>query len=666
MRSRSRLSRLLPLSTLASLTGIVLLSLAGPLAGQVGVWKPLGPEGGTVNVFAAAPADPHVVYAGMEGGGVFRSADDGRSWSPANGGLGNFFVGALAVDPHNPSVVYAGTKGGFYKTVTAGAAWVRFSRGLDSSQPQITALAVDPSTPSRIYAGTLAGLYTSTNGGRRFTLAGGGLPAKAYFSALVAAGNGTVLLGTSAPLGLFKSTDGGATWSDKTAGLHAVRLSFLEHLVEDPSSPGLFYASVESRLFRSLDDGETFEPLSSAPNVTVASLAVSPSGILYDGTVDHGVFRSADRGASFQRVAQSAPGAISPAFIATALATVPDGTLLTGALGRGVLRLETGTRFWRDSSRGLLASTIEDLALDPRAAGTLYAGVLGRGLEKSLDGGASWHDSSTGLAAVGTTLTAASVAVDPLHPERVYAGVESGGLAMSSDGGAHFSKIADFSDLSGLGLCNSPTRLTFAPSSSTLFVGIDFDFRLCNQYSLALRTTNAGKSFQNLPGLSTLDALAFDPAQPSVVYAASMADLFRSTDLGQTFSLYSQGLEQPGISGLLVDLGSSRRLYAGTVLDGVYRSGDRGVHWGPGGPLPAGEVPVLVAEPGTRRLFAGVHGREVYVSADGGSTWQLLGEGLPPGTFGDSLVLDPQHHILYAGTSGSGVYKLELGGSGQR
>jgi photosystem II stability/assembly factor-like uncharacterized protein len=397
----------------------------------------------------------------------------------------------------------------------------------------------------------------------------------------------------------------------------------------------------------------------------VASLAVSPSGTLYDGTVDHGVFKSADRGASFQPVAQSAPGAISPAFIATALAAVPDGPLLTGALGRGVLRLETGTRFWRDSSRGLLASTIEDLALDPRAPGTLYAGVLGRGLEKSLDGGASWHDSSTGLAAVGTTLTATAVAVDPLHPERVYAGVGSGGLAMSSDGGAHFAKIADFSDLSGLGLCNSPTRLTFAPSSSTLFIGVASDFRLCPQYCLALRTSNAGKSFQCLTGLSPLDALAFDPVQPSHVYAASFGDVFSSSDSGQTFSRISQ-LELLGVRSLLVDLGSSRKLYAGTVLGGVYRSGDRGVHWSPGGPLPAGEVPVLVAEPGTRRLFAGVRGREVYVSADGGSTWQLLGEGLPPGTFGDSLVLDAQHHILYAGTSGSGVYKLELGGSGQR
>jgi photosystem II stability/assembly factor-like uncharacterized protein len=666
MRSRSRLSRSLPLSTLASLAGIVLLSLAGPSAAQVGVWKPLGPEGGTVNVFAVAPADPHVVYAGLKGGGVFRSADDGRSWNAANGGLGNFFVGALAVDPHNPSVAYAGTEGGFYKTVTAGAAWVRFGPGLDPSQPRITALAVDPSIPSRIYAGTLAGLYISTNGGRRFALAGGGLPAKAYVSALVAEGSGTVLVGTSAPLGLFKSTDGGATWSDKTAGLHAERLSLFEHLVEDPSSPDIFYASFESGLFRSLDDGETFAPLASAPHATVASLAVSPSGTLYEGTVDHGVFKSADQGASFQRVAQSAPGAISPAFIATAVAAVPDGPLLTGALGRGVLRLETGTRLWRDSSRGLLASTIEDLALDPRATGTLYAGVLGRGLEKSLDGGVSWHDSSTGLAAVGTTLTAASVAVDPLHPDRVYAGVEKGGLAMSGDGGAHFSKVVDFSDLSGLGLCNSPTRLTFAPSSSTLFIGIDFDFRLCNQYSLSLQTSNGGKSFQDLPGLSTLDALAFDPAQPSVVYAASMGDLFRSTDFGRTFPLVTKALEPQGIQSLLVDPGSSRKLYAGTYQAGVYRSGDRGVHWGPGGPLPTGEVPVLVAEPGTRRLFAGVHGHEVYVSADGGSTWQLLGEGLPPGTFEDSLMLDPQHHILYAGTSGSGVYKLELGGSGQR
>ncbi len=48
------------------------------------------------------------------------------------------------------------------------------------------------------------------------------------------------------------------------------------------------------------------------------------------------------------------------------------------------------------------------------------------------------------------------------------------------------------------------------------------------------------------------------------------------------------------------------------------------------------------------------------MSADGGTTWQPLGVGFPPGTFGSSLVLDARHHILYAGTAGSGVYKLKL------
>jgi hypothetical protein len=233
-----------------------------------------------------------------------------------------------------------------------------------------------------------------------------------------------------------------------------------------------------------------------------------------------------------------------------------------------------------------------------------------------------------------------------------------GGLARSDDAGAHFTKIAVFSDIAGLGLCNSPTLLSFAPGTSNLFIGIDFDFRLCNQFCLALRTEDAGKTLQCLNGLGTLDAITFDPAAPSVGYAASSGQLFRSTDSGRSFSLRSN----PNLNflSLLVDPGSPSKLYAGSNFFGVYRSGDRGLHFAAAGSLPNGAVPVLVAEPGTRRIFAGVHGAAVYVSTDGGTTWQTLGVGLPPGTFGDSLVLDARHHILYAGTAGSGVYKLKL------
>jgi photosystem II stability/assembly factor-like uncharacterized protein len=662
MRSRSHLRPLLSLLTRSGLAALVLgvfgvVGQTAPLAAQT--WTPLGPEGGIVDVFAFAPSNAQVVYAGMQGGGVFRSADGGRTWSAASGSLGNFTVRALVVDPQNASVVYAGTDNGFYKTVTAGAGWMRFGPGLHPLNPQILSLALDPQVPSRIYAGTYSGLSISRNGGRRWAPAAGGLPTHNSFVAALATGqDGTILAGFTELLGLFKSTDGGVTWADKSAGLHAGTFSTFNSLIADPSTPGTFYAVIENTAFRSVDDGETFDPLPAPPEVTVAALAVSPSGTLYAATEKRGVLVSVDHGMSFTRLVQPTPGAISPAFAATAVATAAEGTLLAGDEGRGVLRLPAGAGAWQDASHGLLASVITSLSLDPKNPATLYAGVVGEGVEKSLDGGASWQDSSAGLVTVETTLTATAVAVDPLHPERVYAGVEGSGLARSDDFGAHFLKIADFSDVSGLGLCNTPTLLTFAPGTSNLFIGIDFDFRLCNQFCLALRTSDAGESLQCLNGLSTLDAIAFDPSAPATGYAASAGQLLRSTNSGRAFALWSN--PQIGSTSLLVDPAAPQKLYTGTDFSGVFRSADRGLHFALAGLLPPGTVPVLLAEPGTRRIFAGVHGGAVYVSADGGTTWQPLGAGFPPGTFGSSLVLDARHHVLYAGTAGSGVYKLKL------
>jgi photosystem II stability/assembly factor-like uncharacterized protein len=637
------------------------LGVTAPLAAQTGVWTPLGPEGGIVDVLVFAPSDPQVVYAGTQGGGVYRSTDGGRSWSLASGGLGSFAVRSLAVDPRDPGVVYAGTGNGFWKTTSGGQVWVQFRRGLDPAA--ITTVAVDPSSPSRLYAGTPLGLYQSTNGGRRWALVHGGLPEPMNVRALTVDRAGTVLVGRGEPLGLFKSTDGGVTWSDKTAGLNAPRLTDFQLLAVDPSSPSVVYAVIEGGFFRSLDGGESFQPLATPPPFRVAALAVSPSGTVYAGTVDHGVFQSGHRGDRWSAVAAASPAAISPAFTATAVAPAEDGTLLAGSDGHGVLRLPAGARFWRSSSAGLRASVIRALALDPRAPSTLYAGLFGRGLEKSTDGGASWQESNDGLASPKNSLTVTSIALDPLHPGRVYAGVDGGGLATSADGGSHFVKVADFSDIAGLGLCNTPSRLAVDPSSGALFVGILNDFRLCPQFGLALRSTDAGRSFSGLEGLSSLAAIAFDPVQPFRVYAADGPSFFASGDDGRTFARVGTGVAEHDITDLAVDPNSPRRIFAGTFPGGVFRSGDRGRSWAPTGPLPDGLAKTfLLAEPGSGRLYAGVVGAGVFVSADGGGTWQPLGQGLPPGTFGGPLALDARHHILYAGTAGSGVYRLELGG----
>ena len=95
-------------------------------------WVSHGPEGGSVGALAVDPASPSTVYAGMNGGGVFKTTNAGGSWSAVNTGLTDTFVTALAVDATTtPSTVYAGTQdGGVFKTTNGGGSWSAVNTGL--------------------------------------------------------------------------------------------------------------------------------------------------------------------------------------------------------------------------------------------------------------------------------------------------------------------------------------------------------------------------------------------------------------------------------------------------------------------------------------------------------------------------------------------------------
>src|ERR1700730_3184939 len=77
-------------------------------AGQ-GVWTSGGPHGQDIRALAINPATPATLYAGTNGGGIFKSTDSGGTWAATNTGLTNLYVSALAVDPANPATQHSGT-----------------------------------------------------------------------------------------------------------------------------------------------------------------------------------------------------------------------------------------------------------------------------------------------------------------------------------------------------------------------------------------------------------------------------------------------------------------------------------------------------------------------------------------------------------------------------
>src|SRR5262245_61456749 len=116
-------------------------------------WSPSGLAGQQITAILCDPLTPTTVYAGVLGGGVFKSTDAGAEWVPINNGLTSTQIRALAVDPQAPATLYAGTGGGgFFKTVNGGASWTL----LDNARMNgnfVFDIAIDPQTPATLYVG---------------------------------------------------------------------------------------------------------------------------------------------------------------------------------------------------------------------------------------------------------------------------------------------------------------------------------------------------------------------------------------------------------------------------------------------------------------------------------------------------------------------------------
>ncbi len=218
-------------------------------------WRMLGPfRGGRTDAASGAPGRPYEFYFGSVNGGVWKTINAGRSWEPVFDGQPVASIGALAVAPSNPDVVYVGTGestlrdsmgygNGMYKSTDAGATWTHI--GLDDTQ-HIGRIAVDPKNATVVFVAALGHLYEANadRGVFRSTDAGATWKKVLFKSNDIGAADVAIdptnsrvvyatLWNTRRPPwytyqpsngpggGLFKSTDGGTTWSQMTKGLPA-------------------------------------------------------------------------------------------------------------------------------------------------------------------------------------------------------------------------------------------------------------------------------------------------------------------------------------------------------------------------------------------------------------------------------------------------------------
>jgi glucose/arabinose dehydrogenase len=275
-------------------------------------WIALGLDNVGVRSLASERTNPLTLYAGTAGEGIARSTDDGAHWQAVNAGLDSLFFNAVAVDPARPGTVYAGA-GRLFKTTTGGESWSVLSLTEGVPRPLLLSLAVDPLLPDTLYAGMEFGVHKTRDGGTTWT--GAGTTSRMMRALAVDPRNpSTVYAGSSDPEagagGIFKSLDGGQTWTIINRGLgdpaamssHPPSISAL---AIDPANTSIVYAA-SGYVFKSTDAGLNWTPVFTMayPASPVTSLAIDPTSpsVVYAGTSYDGVYRSSDSGATWTAV----------------------------------------------------------------------------------------------------------------------------------------------------------------------------------------------------------------------------------------------------------------------------------------------------------------------------------------------------------------------------
>jgi photosystem II stability/assembly factor-like uncharacterized protein len=270
-------------------------------------YRHIGPEGNRVSSVAGVAGDPNVYYAGAASGGIFKTTDAGIHWQPIFDGQPVSSVGALAVAKSDPNVVWAGTGEpfirsnisvgwGVYKSTDAGKTWTRM--GLDNTG-RIGRLVIHPTNPDIVYATALGhaygpqpdrGVFVTRDGGRTWEKTLYVNDSTGAYDLVMDPNNPRILYASTwqieihtwgrwsggAGSGIFKSTDGGATWKRLTGPGLPTRHVGKIGLAMSKANSNRLYALIETgdgvplagqetdrgELFRSEDGGSTWRVIS--------------------------------------------------------------------------------------------------------------------------------------------------------------------------------------------------------------------------------------------------------------------------------------------------------------------------------------------------------------------------------------------------------------------
>ncbi|MEZ5290173.1 MAG: hypothetical protein R2745_03750 [Vicinamibacterales bacterium] len=648
-------------------------------------WRSVGPaRGGRSITVGGSDSRPNEYWFGATGGGAWKTLDGGTTWAPmTDGKITASSIGALAVCQSNPDVVYIGggetefrgniiQGDGVYRTADGGKTWTHV--GLEASQA-IARLRVHPTNCDTVYAAVLGPPYNE-----------------------------------SPERGVFKSTDGGTTWKKtlfRDAKSGAVDLSI------DPKNPSVLYAAAweafrtpwsmssggpGSGLFKSTDGGDSWTEITRNSGLPQGvwgkvGVTVSPADgnrvyALIEHEPDGGLYLSDDAGASWRKVNDSR-NIRQRAFYYT--------RLLADPVAKDTVYI-LNVQFYRSTDAGKTLTTIRpphgdnhDLWIASNDARRMIQANDG-GANVSVNAGQTWtgQDYPTGQFYNVFTTTHVPYHICGAQQDNTTACVGSAPAAGFGDGGVP----PIFYDVGG----GESGYIAPDPRDPNVFYAGSYGGYL----SRLDRETGQQRAVNIYPdnpmGYSAIDIkerfqwtypIVFSPIDPKVLYASSQ-HLWRTTNGGQSWERMGPDLtradpktlqasggpitkDQTGVEtyAVIFSVAPSHQdvntIWTGSDDGWVHVTRDGGTTWQkvtPPGLPEFARISLIEASPhqdgvaylAANRYQLGDRAPYLYKTADFGATWTPIVNGIPANDFLRTVREDPKRRgLLYAGTE-HGIY----------
>ena len=676
-----------------------------------GNWQDLGSETSTsgyaglgrINCISFHPTDTNVYWVGAPSGGIWKTADDGETWTVLSDNNPVLGVSDIAVpsdyeisqtlyiatgDRDGGSVwslggsSYDNNSVGVLKTIDGGLSWSTTGLSFSvSDEYTIGRLLIHPTDNTILYAATTAGVYKSTNSGTNWTY----LSVNAFIDMEFQPGNPLVMYGSTkswSDTKIYKSTNGGANWTE----VHSVPGRRTE-LAVTPDEPNWVYAIAANSerglegVYKSVDQGANFSAVlvgvaestsclgyysdGSGDNTGQGSydlaIAVDPNDAskIYFGGVNS--WRSLDGGATWEIMNMWTSGSsynISGVPVVHAdkhcLVFRNSSSVLFEGNDGGIYKATTNGNAWTDKSNGLGINQLYRFSVSQTIKDMVLAGLQDNGSKMLYNG--NWSDVTGG--------DGMECKIDYSDANIQYATYVSGTLYRTENSWSSKVTISDnigAGDLSGAWVAPFVMHPT---NPSVLFVG----------YEEIWKTDDKGDTFTQMSSFNSgenLNVLDISPSNPLKLVAGTRSQISLSLNEGVnwqditsnlpvgTSSITNVIFKHDDENTLWVTMGN----YSGNQ---VYESVNGGQNWtniSLGLPaLPAMSIIQNVQNTSVNELYVSMD-VGVYVKY-GAADWQMFSEGMPNVLVTDLDIyydnVNSANNRLYAATFGRGVWASEL------